>query len=136
MQYILLFENYINNNSIYIAPERTVVYRAQKKGINGNYFTLDKGTEMGYIPYQGELVKKDISGKKFINEKEIQTGGFLYTKIKVQYPHLFEFDKELEYYSDYLTNIPKTEIFTAIEPLLKSEDFNGIFNDYEIYVYD
>jgi uncharacterized secreted protein with C-terminal beta-propeller domain len=129
------FATYINENSSFVAPIGTKIYRAEYiDRPNAKYYSLDKGFASGYMGHNRKLVSKNISGKKFCyveNVKDIPKGYFI-DEIRDKYPELFD-DTGL-YYKE---NISKTEIYNTIEPLIKSKGFDGLIDNTnnEIFYY-
>jgi len=128
------------DNDDYIAPPNKVVYRAEHSGKHGSWFAFSKDDALGYMSYGGKIIKKDISGKKFVNMSKISENGEYYSEITKIYPSLFKLTDDSPW-GIYEINVGKTEYFETIKDFLIKKEYSGIFTgnklsiDYEVYLF-
>jgi len=125
---------------IYQAPANKKVYRAEEKGVKGNWFAFSKDDAIGYANYGFKIVSKLIGGKKFIYATELEDYGYYFDDIIAKFPKLFKINKGI-LWNDYELKVTQPELWRKIEPFLKKEGFAGVFTgnklsiDYELFVF-
>ncbi|MBU1077718.1 MAG: hypothetical protein KKH98_10520, partial [Spirochaetes bacterium] len=127
-----------------VLPDNSKMYRGQKSGTEGQFFTTDKSTAVGYGEQSGvgrETITKDIGMKRFINRDKLyeKVTGDWEEELVQKHPEIFsKIDKEFGVLNEIKPELERNsyDLAEQISDFMKEKGYSGLYfpDNTEIFI--